>query len=82
MAQFFQVLSPDEYNEWLKEHQQAENALVDRERLLYESACRMEQNMTLLGKYYSKKHSLQITLNPEISRKAQITTSLKYIKIQ
>lgn len=42
-------LNPDEYSYWLAQHNEAELALEDRDRLLYESACRLECQMSLLG---------------------------------
>ncbi|XP_054845452.1 phospholipid-transporting ATPase VD [Eublepharis macularius] len=43
------VMSDLEYNEWLKEHFIAERNIDSREKLLVESALRLENNFTLLG---------------------------------
>ncbi|XP_076360092.1 phospholipid-transporting ATPase VA isoform X1 [Tachypleus tridentatus] len=43
------VLSPEEYDEWVGLHKEAEMALDDREQLIHDSACYIEQNMELLG---------------------------------
>ncbi|EDO40789.1 predicted protein [Nematostella vectensis] len=42
-------LSDSEYHDWLTEHKRAETALQHRERLLQESAQKLESNMELLG---------------------------------
>ena len=47
----YQTLDEDTYTEWLKDHRLAEDAVTERGSLLYESACRMETDLTLLGKY-------------------------------
>ena len=38
-----------EYSEWKLVHDEAEMALDDRERLIYESAMRIENHLQLLG---------------------------------
>ncbi|XP_065183441.1 phospholipid-transporting ATPase VA-like [Sycon ciliatum] len=42
-------VSVDEYGAWLQEHEEAECAATNREELLRLSACRIEQNLELLG---------------------------------
>lgn len=44
-----QVMSDEEYEEWLKEHFRAESDIDHREELLLESALRLENNLSLLG---------------------------------
>lgn len=46
---FVQDLSAGDYEEWLEQHRHAETALHDRERLLHNSAHKLECNMELLG---------------------------------
>ncbi|XP_068134633.1 phospholipid-transporting ATPase VD [Hyperolius riggenbachi] len=43
------VMSDAEYGEWLHSHFLAETSIDNREELLYESALRLETNLTLLG---------------------------------
>lgn len=45
----FQDLATGDYEDWLEQHRHAETALQDRERLLRESAHRLECNLELLG---------------------------------
>ena len=45
----FQHLSDGDYEEWLEQHRQAETALHDRERLLHQSAHKLECKMELVG---------------------------------
>ena len=44
-----QVLSEEVYNTWLEEHKLAESAMDDRDTALRDSACRIEQDLELLG---------------------------------
>uniref|UniRef100_A0A8C5MKB7 Phospholipid-transporting ATPase n=1 Tax=Leptobrachium leishanense TaxID=445787 RepID=A0A8C5MKB7_9ANUR len=43
------VIADSEYAEWLQSHFLAETSIDNREELLYESALRLETNLTLLG---------------------------------
>lgn len=43
------VLGDEEFAQWLTEHHEAEMAKEGRERLLYESYCRLERDLSLLG---------------------------------
>lgn len=43
------VLSDSEYETWVAGHNVAENSLAGREHKLYESYCRIEKNLNLLG---------------------------------
>ena len=43
------VLTDEEFNQWLIEHELAKMAKDGRERLLYESYCRLERELSLLG---------------------------------
>ncbi|XP_077333660.1 phospholipid-transporting ATPase VD [Lithobates pipiens] len=43
------VMNDGEYSEWLQSHFLAETSIDNREELLYESALRLETNLTLLG---------------------------------
>lgn len=43
------VLSDSEYETWVTGHNAAENSLAGREHKLYESYCRIEKNLNLLG---------------------------------
>lgn len=43
------VLSEQEYQAWLQSHKDAESAMDDRDRLIMDSACRIETNLELLG---------------------------------
>lgn len=43
------LLTEEDYSHWLKSHQEAENVQEGRERLIYESYCRMERDLQLLG---------------------------------
>ena len=42
-------MSDDDYQNWLSEHEKAELSLYNREELLQDSYCRIEQDMELLG---------------------------------
>ena len=44
-----QVLSKEVYQTWLEEHKQAESGMDDRDTALRDSACRIEQDLELLG---------------------------------
>lgn len=46
-----QVISPEEYENWVRKHTYAESALEDRDQLLLESANRIEKDFELLGEY-------------------------------
>lgn len=43
------VLSEEEFAGWLVAHNEAKSAPEGRERLLYESYCRLERDLSLLG---------------------------------
>lgn len=43
------VISPEEYENWVRKHTYAESALEDRDQLLLESANRIEKDFELLG---------------------------------
>lgn len=43
------VLSEEDFAVWLLAHNEAKSALEGRERLLYESYCRLERDLSLLG---------------------------------
>lgn len=43
------VLTDEEFNQWLIEHEEAKMVNEGRERLLYESYCRLERDLSLLG---------------------------------
>lgn len=43
------VISEEDYAEWLTAHNEAKMAHEGRERLLYESYCRLERDLSLLG---------------------------------
>ncbi len=43
------VLSEEDFADWLVAHNEAKAALEGRERLLYESYCRIERDLSLLG---------------------------------
>ncbi|CAJ0928443.1 unnamed protein product [Ranitomeya imitator] len=45
------VMSNVEYAEWLHDHSLAETSIDNREELLYESALKLETDLTLLGKF-------------------------------
>lgn len=45
-----QVMSDAEYAEWLRNHFLAETSIDHREELLLESAMRLENKLTLLGR--------------------------------
>ena len=45
----FQTISKSDYNKWLREHIQAESAMEDRDEKLMDSACRIENDLDLLG---------------------------------
>ena len=44
-----QVLSDEEYSEWMVERHAAELALEGRDKLLFDSACVIENKLKLLG---------------------------------
>ena len=43
------MMSEEDFNNWLTAHNEAEAAHEGRERLLYESYCRLERDLQLLG---------------------------------
>ena len=43
------VLTEEDFAAWLVTHNEAKAALEGRERLLYESYCRLERDLSLLG---------------------------------
>ena len=46
---FSQELSLDDYNSWMEQRRNAERSLHHREKLLHQSACRLECKLELLG---------------------------------
>ena len=44
------MLSADDYADWVEQRREAEVALEDRGNKLFETACRIESQLELLGK--------------------------------
>lgn len=45
-----QVISEDEYNQWLREYRAAESSFLDREEKLKRTFRKIERDLSLLGK--------------------------------
>ncbi|CAD5113388.1 DgyrCDS2561 [Dimorphilus gyrociliatus] len=45
----YRIIDDSEYENWLQGHLLAENSQSEQDKLLYESACRIESNLVLLG---------------------------------